>query len=165
MSKYFLLLSISHVRKRNKRNYKEGKLRNQIWTFFPKTYLVQKTLHMILYNCYLTGDCYLREWSEWSLCQLTCVNGEDLGFGGIQVRSRAVIIQELENQHLCPEQALETRPCNGKHQNIHHATSCKKEIQNNNSFTFFLFMVSNLGKYGFDRHGSALKFLFSRYQL
>lgn len=61
----------------------------------------------------------MREWSEWSLCQLTCVNGEDLGFGGIQVRSRAVIIQELENQHLCPEQALETRPCNGKHQNTH----------------------------------------------
>ncbi|KYO26723.1 hypothetical protein Y1Q_0019191 [Alligator mississippiensis] len=57
------------------------------------------------------GDCYLKEWSEWSLCQLTCVNGEDLGFGGIQVRSRAVIIQELENQHLCPEQALETRSC------------------------------------------------------
>ncbi|XP_061442295.1 thrombospondin type-1 domain-containing protein 7A isoform X3 [Rhineura floridana] len=58
------------------------------------------------------GDCYLKEWSEWSLCQLTCVNGEDLGFGGIQVRSRAVIIQDLDNQHLCPEQVLETRQCN-----------------------------------------------------
>ncbi|KAJ6615658.1 hypothetical protein lerEdw1_015124, partial [Lerista edwardsae] len=58
------------------------------------------------------GDCYLKEWSEWSLCQLTCVNGEDLGFGGTQVRSRAVIIQDMENQHLCPEQALETRQCN-----------------------------------------------------
>lgn len=63
------------------------------------------------------GDCYLKEWSEWSLCQLTCVNGEDLGFGGIQVRSRAVIIQDLENQHLCPEQALETRQCNGEYRN------------------------------------------------
>ncbi|KAB0345290.1 hypothetical protein FD754_022216, partial [Muntiacus muntjak] len=57
------------------------------------------------------GDCYLKDWSSWSLCQLTCVNGEDLGFGGIQVRSRAVIIQELENQHLCPEQQLETKSC------------------------------------------------------
>ncbi|MBZ3873498.1 Thrombospondin type-1 domain-containing protein 7A [Sciurus carolinensis] len=57
------------------------------------------------------GDCYLKDWSPWSLCQLTCVNGEDLGFGGIQVRSRAVIIQELENQHLCPEQMLETKSC------------------------------------------------------
>uniref|UniRef100_A0A9L0IGF4 Thrombospondin type-1 domain-containing protein 7A n=1 Tax=Equus asinus TaxID=9793 RepID=A0A9L0IGF4_EQUAS len=57
------------------------------------------------------GDCYLKDWSSWSLCQLTCVNGEDLGFGGIQVRSRAVIIQELENQHLCPEQLLETKSC------------------------------------------------------
>ncbi|KAK7823560.1 hypothetical protein U0070_004674 [Myodes glareolus] len=57
------------------------------------------------------GDCYLNDWSSWSLCQLTCVNGEDLGFGGIQVRSRAVIIQELENQHLCPEQMLETKSC------------------------------------------------------
>ncbi|XP_012494191.1 PREDICTED: thrombospondin type-1 domain-containing protein 7A [Propithecus coquereli] len=57
------------------------------------------------------GDCYLKDWSSWSLCQLTCVNGEDLGFGGIQVRSRAVIIQELENQHLCPEQMLETKSC------------------------------------------------------
>ncbi|ELV13783.1 Thrombospondin type-1 domain-containing protein 7A [Tupaia chinensis] len=58
------------------------------------------------------GDCYLKDWSSWSLCQLTCVNSEDLGFGGIQVRSRAVIIQELENQHLCPEQTLETKSCN-----------------------------------------------------
>ncbi|XP_053570076.1 thrombospondin type-1 domain-containing protein 7A [Bombina bombina] len=58
------------------------------------------------------GDCYLNEWSDWSLCQLTCVNGEDLGFGGVKVRSRAVIIQEMENQHLCPDQAIETKPCN-----------------------------------------------------
>lgn len=42
------------------------------------------------------------------------MNGEDLGFGGIQVRSRAVIIQELENQHLCPEQMLETKSCDGE---------------------------------------------------
>ncbi|KAG8550939.1 hypothetical protein GDO81_025392 [Engystomops pustulosus] len=57
------------------------------------------------------GDCYLNEWSEWSLCQLTCVNKQDLGFGGVKVRSRAVIIQEMENQHLCPEQAYESKSC------------------------------------------------------
>lgn len=100
----------------------------------------------------MTGDCYLREWSEWSLCQLTCVNGEDLGFGGIQVRSRAVIIQELENQHLCPEQALETRPCNGKHQNTHKTITLpvrkKKKIQSYSKFVFFLLRLSKLGKYG-----------------
>uniref|UniRef100_A0A670Z7D0 Thrombospondin type-1 domain-containing protein 7A n=1 Tax=Pseudonaja textilis TaxID=8673 RepID=A0A670Z7D0_PSETE len=61
------------------------------------------------------GDCYLKEWSHWSICQLTCINGEDLGFGGIQVRSRAVIVQDVENQHLCPTQALETRQCNDGH--------------------------------------------------
>ncbi|PIO38169.1 hypothetical protein AB205_0044070 [Aquarana catesbeiana] len=59
------------------------------------------------------GDCYLNDWSEWSLCQLTCVNGQNLGFGGVKVRSKAVIIQELENQHLCPEQMLESKPCHG----------------------------------------------------
>lgn len=106
-----------------------------------------------------TGDCYLKEWSEWSLCQLTCVNGEDLGFGGIQVRSRAVIIQDLENQHLCPEQALETRPCNGKHQNTHHS-SCNKKIQNYSMFLFFLLRLSKLGKYGFGGHRNALNFYF-----
>ncbi|XP_039199733.1 thrombospondin type-1 domain-containing protein 7A isoform X1 [Crotalus tigris] len=61
------------------------------------------------------GDCYLKEWSHWSICQLTCINGEDLGFGGIQVRSRAVIVQDVENQHLCPDQALETRQCSDGH--------------------------------------------------
>uniref|UniRef100_A0A8C6Y727 Thrombospondin type-1 domain-containing protein 7A n=1 Tax=Naja naja TaxID=35670 RepID=A0A8C6Y727_NAJNA len=61
------------------------------------------------------GDCYLKEWSHWSICQLTCINGEDLGFGGVQVRSRAVMVQDVENQHLCPTQALETRQCNDGH--------------------------------------------------
>ncbi|XP_043922684.1 thrombospondin type-1 domain-containing protein 7A isoform X2 [Protopterus annectens] len=57
------------------------------------------------------GDCYLMDWSTWSPCQLTCVNGEDFDFGAVQARSRAVIIQELENQHMCPEQAWESRTC------------------------------------------------------
>ncbi|XP_069067932.1 thrombospondin type-1 domain-containing protein 7A [Pleurodeles waltl] len=61
------------------------------------------------------GDCYLKEWSEWSRCQMICASGEDLGFGGVQVRSRPVIIQELANQHQCPEQAVETRPCTDGH--------------------------------------------------
>ncbi|XP_067860093.1 thrombospondin type-1 domain-containing protein 7A-like isoform X1 [Heptranchias perlo] len=59
------------------------------------------------------GDCYLTEWSVWSTCQLTCVNNEDLGYGGVQVRTKAVIIQAMDNEHLCPEQALETRMCTG----------------------------------------------------
>lgn len=52
------------------------------------------------------------------------MNGEDLGFGGIQVRSRAVIIQELENQHLCPEQMLETKSCNGECYNSWNLVLC-----------------------------------------
>ncbi|XP_069050848.1 thrombospondin, type I, domain containing 7Ab [Lepisosteus oculatus] len=57
------------------------------------------------------GDCYLTEWTSWSSCQLTCINGEDLGFGSVQVRSRAVIAQEQDNQQECPEQVWESRPC------------------------------------------------------
>lgn len=106
----------------------------------------------------------MKEWSEWSLCQLTCVNGEDLGFGGIQVRSRAVIIQDLENQHLCPEQALETRPCSGKYQNTHPLPVINK-IQNYSMFLFFLLRLSKLGNYGFGGHRNAFNILFSKYQL
>uniref|UniRef100_H2ZWX4 Thrombospondin type 1 domain containing 7A n=1 Tax=Latimeria chalumnae TaxID=7897 RepID=H2ZWX4_LATCH len=57
------------------------------------------------------GDCYLTGWSVWSPCQLTCVGGEEFGLGGLQVRSRSVIIQLLENQDLCPEQTWESQPC------------------------------------------------------
>uniref|UniRef100_A0A6Q2X3L3 Thrombospondin, type I, domain containing 7Ab n=1 Tax=Esox lucius TaxID=8010 RepID=A0A6Q2X3L3_ESOLU len=57
------------------------------------------------------GDCYLTEWTAWSLCQLSCVSGDDLGFGSVQVRSRAVLAQEPENLLQCPEQDWEARPC------------------------------------------------------
>uniref|UniRef100_A0A665WDE7 Thrombospondin type-1 domain-containing protein 7A n=1 Tax=Echeneis naucrates TaxID=173247 RepID=A0A665WDE7_ECHNA len=57
------------------------------------------------------GECYLKEWTVWSPCQLSCVSGDDLGFGSVQVRSRAVVAQDPENLLECPEQELEARPC------------------------------------------------------
>uniref|UniRef100_A0A8C7G0H7 Thrombospondin type-1 domain-containing protein 7A n=1 Tax=Oncorhynchus kisutch TaxID=8019 RepID=A0A8C7G0H7_ONCKI len=61
--------------------------------------------------CLCTGDCYLTDWTVWSPCQLSCVSGDDLGFGSVQVRSRAVLAQEPENLLQCPEQEWEARPC------------------------------------------------------
>ncbi|KAJ8288081.1 hypothetical protein COCON_G00007400 [Conger conger] len=57
------------------------------------------------------GDCYLNDWTVWSPCQTSCVKGEDLGLGSVQVRSRAVIAQEPENLQQCPEQEWESQPC------------------------------------------------------
>lgn len=57
------------------------------------------------------GECYLTDWTVWSSCQLSCINGVDLGFGSVQVRSRAVVAQDPENLLQCPEQELEARPC------------------------------------------------------
>ncbi|XP_029022153.1 thrombospondin type-1 domain-containing protein 7A [Betta splendens] len=57
------------------------------------------------------GECYLTHWTVWSPCQLSCIHGEDLGFGSVQVRSRAVVAQDPENLLQCPEQELEARPC------------------------------------------------------
>lgn len=60
------------------------------------------------------GECYLTDWTVWSPCQLSCVSGDDLGFGSVQVRSRAVLAQDPENLLQCPEQELEARPCTGQ---------------------------------------------------
>ncbi|XP_048340453.1 thrombospondin type-1 domain-containing protein 7B [Sphaerodactylus townsendi] len=59
------------------------------------------------------GDCHLTEWSEWSSCELTCIDGRSFESTGRQSRSRTFIIQSFENQDSCPEQELETRPCSG----------------------------------------------------
>ncbi|XP_019378020.1 PREDICTED: thrombospondin type-1 domain-containing protein 7B [Gavialis gangeticus] len=59
------------------------------------------------------GDCHLTEWSEWSSCELTCIDGRSFETIGRQSRSRAFIIQSLQNQESCPEQVIETRPCSG----------------------------------------------------
>nr|XP_033800454.1 thrombospondin type-1 domain-containing protein 7B isoform X3 [Geotrypetes seraphini] len=65
--------------------------------------------------CYVPcpGDCHLTEWSVWSACELTCIDGRSFETIGRQSRSRAFIIQSIENQESCPEQVLETRPCIG----------------------------------------------------
>ena len=60
-----------------------------------------------------TGDCHLTEWSSWSSCQLTCLEGRSFETTGRQARSRAVIIQVTENQGSCPHQVFETQPCKG----------------------------------------------------
>ncbi|XP_069791231.1 thrombospondin type-1 domain-containing protein 7B isoform X2 [Narcine bancroftii] len=57
------------------------------------------------------GDCHLTEWSSWSSCQLICLDGKRFETTGHQTRSRAVIVQALENQENCPEQVWERRPC------------------------------------------------------
>ncbi|KAA0710433.1 Thrombospondin type-1 domain-containing protein 7A [Triplophysa tibetana] len=57
------------------------------------------------------GECYLTDWTVWSPCQLSCIGRDDLGFGSVQVRSRAVLAQEPENLLQCPEQEWEARPC------------------------------------------------------
>ncbi|KAF7655323.1 hypothetical protein LDENG_00057900 [Lucifuga dentata] len=59
------------------------------------------------------GDCHLTEWSSWSTCQLTCLEGRSFETTGHQARSRAVIVQVTENQESCPHQVFETRPCKG----------------------------------------------------
>uniref|UniRef100_A0A8C0IEL0 Thrombospondin type-1 domain-containing protein 7A n=1 Tax=Bubo bubo TaxID=30461 RepID=A0A8C0IEL0_BUBBB len=59
------------------------------------------------------GDCHLTEWSEWSSCELTCINGRSFETMGRQSRSRAFIVQSPENQESCSGQAMETRPCSG----------------------------------------------------
>ncbi|XP_067891134.1 thrombospondin type-1 domain-containing protein 7B isoform X2 [Heterodontus francisci] len=59
------------------------------------------------------GDCHLTEWSSWSSCQLICLDGKRFETTGRQTRSRAVIVQALENQDNCPEQIWEARPCTG----------------------------------------------------
>uniref|UniRef100_A0A672YXA7 Thrombospondin, type I, domain containing 7Ba n=1 Tax=Sphaeramia orbicularis TaxID=375764 RepID=A0A672YXA7_9TELE len=59
------------------------------------------------------GDCHLTEWSSWSSCQLTCLEGRSFESTGRRARSRAVIIQVMENQGSCPQQVFETQPCKG----------------------------------------------------
>ncbi|XP_029315244.1 thrombospondin type-1 domain-containing protein 7B isoform X2 [Cottoperca gobio] len=59
------------------------------------------------------GDCHLTVWSSWSSCQLTCLEGRSFETTGRQARSRAVIIQVMENQGSCPHQAFESQPCKG----------------------------------------------------
>ncbi|XP_069081179.1 thrombospondin type-1 domain-containing protein 7B [Pleurodeles waltl] len=69
-------------------------------------------LHM---PCYVPcpGDCHLTEWSPWSACELTCIDGRSFETVGRQSRSKAFINQLLDNTEMCPEQVLEIRSCIG----------------------------------------------------
>ncbi|RXN34302.1 thrombospondin type-1 domain-containing 7B-like protein [Labeo rohita] len=59
------------------------------------------------------GECHLTKWSQWSSCQLLCLDGRSFETWGRQARSRAVVTQVPENQDSCPSQMYETRPCRG----------------------------------------------------
>ncbi|XP_042638425.1 thrombospondin type-1 domain-containing protein 7B [Orycteropus afer afer] len=78
------------------------------------------------------GDCHLTQWSEWSTCELACIDGRSFESMGRQSRSRAFIIQSFENQDSCPQQVLETRPCTGG--KCYHYT-WKASLWNNNERT------------------------------
>uniref|UniRef100_A0A8C8WSX4 Thrombospondin type-1 domain-containing protein 7B n=1 Tax=Panthera leo TaxID=9689 RepID=A0A8C8WSX4_PANLE len=78
------------------------------------------------------GDCHLAEWSEWSTCELTCINGRSFETMGRQSRSRTFIVQSFDNQDSCPQQVLETRPCTGG--KCYHYT-WKASLWNNNERT------------------------------
>ncbi|XP_034549450.1 thrombospondin type-1 domain-containing protein 7B [Notolabrus celidotus] len=77
--------------------------------------LRQQLLQDMEQTCFIPcpGDCHLTVWSSWSSCQLTCMEGRSFETTGHQARSRAVIIQAIVNQHSCPNQIFETRPCKG----------------------------------------------------
>ncbi|KAG8548211.1 hypothetical protein GDO81_026154 [Engystomops pustulosus] len=65
--------------------------------------------------CYVPcpGDCHLTEWSQWSSCQVACIDGRAFEAIGRQSRSRTFIVQSPENQENCPKPVIETRPCTG----------------------------------------------------
>ncbi|KAJ8282312.1 hypothetical protein COCON_G00048310 [Conger conger] len=77
--------------------------------------LRKASAHELLLPCSVPcpGDCHLTEWSPWSSCQLTCLDGRSFETTGRQARSRAVVIQVEENQDSCPHQIFQTRPCKG----------------------------------------------------
>lgn len=82
------------------------------WTLLNSSFRLSPFGNRILFLG-LIGDCHLTEWSEWSSCELTCIDGRSFETTGRQSRSRAFIIQSLQNQESCPEQVIETRPCSG----------------------------------------------------
>uniref|UniRef100_A0A8C5G0N2 Thrombospondin type-1 domain-containing protein 7A-like n=1 Tax=Gouania willdenowi TaxID=441366 RepID=A0A8C5G0N2_GOUWI len=74
--------------------------------------LIFVCLFFSLFVC-CTGECYMMEWSDWSVCVSLCVKGTSADFGSVRVRSRAVVAQEPENLQLCPDQQWESEPCTG----------------------------------------------------
>uniref|UniRef100_A0A8C5MBU9 Thrombospondin type-1 domain-containing protein 7A n=1 Tax=Leptobrachium leishanense TaxID=445787 RepID=A0A8C5MBU9_9ANUR len=66
-------------------------------------------------HCYVpcAGDCHLTEWSQWSSCELTCIDGRSFEAVGLQSRSRTFIVESPENLENCPKQITETRSCAG----------------------------------------------------
>nr|XP_032801799.1 thrombospondin type-1 domain-containing protein 7A-like isoform X2 [Petromyzon marinus] len=58
------------------------------------------------------GDCRLGKWSDWSVCQLMCATGSNLGLRGVQARSRVALGAAVpESRAACPAQVWESRPC------------------------------------------------------
>lgn len=85
---------------------------------------------LLFFFCFVflpAGDCHLTVWSSWSSCQLTCLEGRSFETTGRQARSRAVIIQVMENQGSCPHQVFETQPCKGNGKKT-HVYKCQRSI-------------------------------------
>ncbi|XP_019630099.1 PREDICTED: thrombospondin type-1 domain-containing protein 7A-like [Branchiostoma belcheri] len=57
------------------------------------------------------GDCWVTEWSSWSSCHQSCVNGQPQGTSGIETRSRAILAQPSSGGNSCPSDVYETRTC------------------------------------------------------